>query len=136
MSHARLAALLVCFATAGCTSLRTVQPTHFIPKEQPDRVWITRTDGKLVTVDDPKLSGDTLLGTQGMEWEPVAIDLKEIHKARALTTDPVKTALFIGLPIATIVSFWVYEVTKPGSDRALKAPSCGFDEDGFPYPYC
>ncbi len=50
-----------------------VQPTVFIPEQNPPVVWVTYTDNSFVPVSEPKIVGDSLMGTwQGLA-EPVAI---------------------------------------------------------------
>jgi hypothetical protein len=120
----------------GCHSMRPVQPAQFIPKEQPDRVLVTAGGTRQLEIDEPLVENDTLRGLTAHTQQPMAIALKDINSVRAEKFDAMKTGLFVGLPLAAVLGFWAYEVWKPGSDKAIKAPECGFDPDGQPYTYC
>jgi hypothetical protein len=122
-------------APLGCHTVRPVQP-QFIPREQPEKVWVTRVEGGQVEVDDPLVEDDTLRGLTGSAQKPVAIALTDVKAVRASTPDVMKTVLVFGVPLGAIVGYWMYEIMTPESPKAVKAPECGFDPDGQPYPYC
>ena len=58
-----IAALLMVLLTA-CHSWRptTVSPQQLIPEERPSRVRVTLTDGETVTVKDPTMRNDSIVG--------------------------------------------------------------------------
>ncbi len=123
-------------APLGCKTVRPVQPAQYIPREQPEKVWVTGADGTPLEVDDPLVEDDTLRGRVGVAQKPVAIPLKEVKAVRARTPDLMKTVLVFGVPLGAIAGYWMYEMLAPGSPKAIKAPECGVDPEGQPYPYC
>ena len=58
-----IAALLLVLLTS-CQSWRptTVRPQELIPEEQPSRVRVTLADGETVTVKDPTMRNDSIVG--------------------------------------------------------------------------
>ena len=58
-----IAALLLVLVTA-CQSWRPspVSPQQLIPEERPSRVRVTLTDGETVTVKDPTMRNDSIVG--------------------------------------------------------------------------
>ncbi len=55
--------LLPCYLVA-CTSWKTqeVSPQQVLTDEQPDKVRVSLTDGSQVVLEEPVVSGDTLIG--------------------------------------------------------------------------
>jgi hypothetical protein len=49
----RIALTGLLLAGAACTSVRPVQPAEYIPKNNPETVWVTYTDNSFVPVDHP-----------------------------------------------------------------------------------
>jgi hypothetical protein len=56
-----VAALL---ATAACSSVKPVaNAREFIPAHQPDRVWVVNTKNEAYMLRQPRVSGDSIIGT-------------------------------------------------------------------------
>ena len=55
--------MLPCYLVA-CMSWKTqeVSPQQVIAEEQPTKVRVTRTDGLMITVKEPAVSGDSIVG--------------------------------------------------------------------------
>jgi hypothetical protein len=47
---------------AACTAVVPVRNKDFITTKRPREVWVTRADGLVVHVFDPRFLGDTLVG--------------------------------------------------------------------------
>jgi hypothetical protein len=93
----------------ACTSWR-VQPTSpsdLLTSQQPSVVRITRADDSRLTLNDPTIHGDTLLGSQlrsdaGGVTERIALPLADVKEIALLRPDPTKnTLLVVGLGVVT-----------------------------------
>jgi hypothetical protein len=103
-------AFALMLAPLGCTSMRRVEPEHFIPNHNLDlvSVWTTRDDVTIVSY--PQVRGDTLSGL--VFAEPWAMPLKDVVKVEARASDPMRTALFLVGAAASVVG--MYLVTHGG----------------------
>ena len=51
-------------ATAACSSVKPVaNAREFIPAHQPDRVWVVNTKNESYMLNQPRVSGDSIVGT-------------------------------------------------------------------------
>ena len=127
-----LAGLVV--AVAGCHVVKPVQPSVFIPEHNPPVVWVTYTDNSFVPVADPKIVGDSLLGTwQGLA-EPVAISLTEIKTVQAKMPSPKRTILLATVLTAATVGV-AYTISTAGNGGDPNFTGCQV-EKGTPTGYC
>ncbi len=91
---------------AACSSwyVQEVSPQQLIAEEQPGKIRVTRTDGSQVVLEQPRVSGDTLMGcrVQGQRRCPsdpgaveadqqVSISLSRVTDVAIQKTDPGKT---------------------------------------------
>ena len=92
MTARRVLAAFTLAVTAGCSSLQPV-PVEFITEATPLNVQIS--DGhRTVDVANPRLSGDTVLGTS---WgSPVAIPLRRVQRVSTVRFSGARTAMLIG----------------------------------------
>jgi hypothetical protein len=122
LNRVPLAGLLL--AVAGCTTVRSVQPAVYIPQHSPATVWVTYHDNSLIPVAQPRIVGDSLMGTwQGLQ-EPVAISLTEIQTVQARMPSPKKTALLftvLGLTAGGLV-YTIATVGTSGDPNFLGCP--------------
>jgi len=131
LNRVPLAGLLV--AAAACSSVQNVQPAEYIPQHSPAIVWVTYTDQSFVPVAQPRIVGDSLMGTwQGLQ-EPVAISLKDIATVQAKLPSPKKTIILVG-SLGVISSAVVYTLMTAGNGGV--PGGCGFDHNGQPLQYC
>ena len=95
--------LLVLLAAGGCTAVKNVRPSSFIPAHSPPTVWVTYTDYSYVPVEQPHMVGDTLKGVwQGLA-EPLAIPLNQIATVQARVPDYERTVILFST-LAAILS--------------------------------
>jgi hypothetical protein len=131
LNRVPLAGLLL--AAAACSSVQKVQPAEYIPQHSPAIVWVTYNDQSFVPVAQPRIVGDSLLGTwQGLQ-EPVAISLKEIATVQAKLPSPKRTIILVG-SLGVISTAVVYTLLTAGNGG--KPGGCGFDHNGQPLIYC
>ena len=107
-----ISALLLVLLTA-CHSWRptTVSPQQLIPEERPSRVRVTLMDGETVTVEDPTMRNDSIVGAtdagraltrRGVEVASRDVRLLEVRRFS------VTKNVVLGLGLAAFVSFAPY----------------------------
>jgi len=131
----RLSLVGMLVVTAGCVTVRNVQPAEFIPQHKPPVVWVTSTDNAFTPVAQPHIDGDTLKGTWAGLQEPVAISLSEIKTVQAKMPSPKRTAL-LATVLTVTVGGAIYSIATAGnSGRVMLYPECGIVK-GTPQNYC
>ena len=92
---------------AGCSSwyVQEVSPQQLLTEEQPGKIRVTLTDGSQVVLQQPRVSGDTLMGrvagkgrTPSGEMfvsEQMSIPLSDVADVAIQRTDAGKTTAFI-----------------------------------------
>lgn len=122
MTLQRLTLAGVLLSTAACMSVRPVPSVaQFVPQAHPQLVWVTYTDNSIVPVMQPKISGDSLVGTwQGLS-EPVAIPLGEVKLVQARQRDKGRTTwLIAGLSVFTAAGVYaIVQATSGKSDACI-----------------
>ena len=109
--------LLLGTMTSACMTLRPVQsPGQYIPKSNPPVVYVTYTDNSIVPVSQPKISGDTLLGTWAGLAEPVTIPFRDIQLVQAKQPDRGKTRMLI-IGLTAVTAAGLYAIIKGTGDR-------------------
>jgi len=115
-----------------------VRPAQFIAEKKPAIVYVvTNREGKVLEIANPRVSGDTVLGTSAAENLPVALPLSEVYRVAALRPHGGRTALLVAgvTAAAGIVAYafvqnaagrnnWSCDYNTPALDGA-GAPSCG-----------
>jgi len=121
MTFLRVMLPCVIVGAAGCMSLQPVQTAaQFIPKKNPRIVWVTYSDNSIVPVAQPRISGDSLIGTwQGLS-EPVAIPLREVKLMQAPQRDRQKTTM-MAISLGALATLGIVAIViKKGN----AAPKC------------
>lgn len=134
MAFTRVPLVGLLVAAVGCTSVKSVQPAEYIPQHSPPVVWVTYTDNSFVPVSQPRIVGDSLMGTwQGLQ-EPVAISLKEIQTVQAKMPNPKKTVILVGslAVVATAVTYTLLTAGNSGNGTN----GCPPDKNGQPQNFC
>jgi hypothetical protein len=102
-------AALVAMVAACHTFGPVASPSDFVATRQPQRVWVTETDGSVQIFEGPKLLGDTLAGFVKGEYREVPLaDVKQVA-ARQPAPGRTRTAIIVG-GVAT-VSFMLLVAT-------------------------
>ena len=108
-----MAALLLVLLTA-CHSWRptTVSPQQLIPEERPSRVRVTLTDGETVTVKDPTMRNDSIVGVTdavgALMTRPVGVasqDVRLLEVRRLSVTKSVLTSAAIAAFVSSAPYF-------------------------------
>ena len=122
-------AIALALTGLGCTSMRSVQPTQFIPQHNPQSILVTTSDSDVTNVVQPKIDGDTLRGTVAGLQERVAIPLKDILSVRAKAPDGTKTAFLVagGVVVGGALAYFISQATS--STPVVTTSNCN-DPDG------
>ena len=92
----RLSLLILLAASVGCASIRPVRdPARFIAESNPAVVYVTHNNGALLTITQPRVSGDSLVGTWAAVSQPLALPLSHLQRVRAVQRDGTRTTLAI-----------------------------------------
>lgn len=88
--------LLAAHGAAACSSIRPVLvPAEFIPKEQPELIWVVDSNDEQVPVSGPSLFADSIVGNVGSTSERYAMPLTEARLVLAKQRDPKRTRYFV-----------------------------------------
>ena len=102
-----IAAMLMVLLTA-CQTWRptTVSPQQLIAEERPSSVRVTLTNGEAVTVRDPTMRNDSIVGVtendRGPRYSPVGMASREVRLLEVRHFSVGKTIGLAGLAVATI----------------------------------
>ncbi|HXQ29744.1 MAG TPA: hypothetical protein VN848_10785 [Gemmatimonadales bacterium] len=112
--------------------MRRVEPGQFIPSHKPELVSVWTRPDHVTFVSDPRIEGDTLIGTVLSErW---AVPLQDVVRVEARTSDPRRTALLVAGAAASAVGVFLISSSGRGAGRIpclqdyppeLRAELCG-----------
>ena len=128
----RGAAVLFALGVAGCQSLQPV-PLHYISETSPAMVYVADGFGVVTTIANPRLSGDTVVGTVPGENKPVALPLREVQRVSTVRLNRGRTALLVG-GIAAAGAFMTYAVLSNAGGRSTF--SCDYNNPTYLGPQC
>ena len=122
-----IAALLMVLLTA-CHSWQptTVSPQQLIPEEQPSPVRVTLTNGETVTIKDPTMRNDSIVGVTDADGaqrtSAVGVALRD---ARLLEVQHFSVGKTVGLVFGTAVGLTAF-VIGAGYVILCKVGDCNF----------
>jgi hypothetical protein len=98
-----MAALLLVMSTVGCYSWRPVSvgPSALINETRPRDVRVTLTDGTVVTMQNPMLMSDTIVGAT--RTGSVRAPTWELQRLEVLRFSVTRTTALVGLHVGAIV---------------------------------
>lgn len=116
--------LVVLLGAVGCASIRPLQdPARFISEASPRTVYVTHKNGALLTITQPRVSGDSLVGIWQGVSEPLALPLDQVQQVEAMQRDKTRTRFLIaGVSVLTVGM--TYLITRQAS--RVRQP-CNFD---------
>jgi hypothetical protein len=91
--HASAALLLI--GVWACQSMQPV-PVRFIPETNPPVVYLSDGNGVTQAIANPRLSGDTVLGTTVGANVDVAVPLHEVQRVATVRLNRGRTAMLVG----------------------------------------
>ena len=129
------AGALLLIAAGACRTMQPV-PVAFITETRPPVIYLADGFGVVTMVTNPRVSGDTVLGTTPGGAGPVAVPLREVQRVNAVRVHRGRTALLVGA-LAAAGAFTAYAVLSPAAGRSTftcdynkptydGAPQCGF----------
>jgi len=114
----RVIALAALAATAACSSLRPVrEPARYIAENNPPIVRvIEKQNGLIMTIAEPRVRGDSLVGRRAADNRPVAVPLDQVYTLSARRLSGGRTALLI-LGVLTVTGLTSYAMLANGADN-------------------
>ena len=93
----RVTAAVTLVATTACVGLQPVwDPARFIAETKPPVVYVMKGREAVLTLTNPRVRGDTVLGTLPGESEPVALPLSDVQNIGTVRLSGRRTALLVG----------------------------------------
>ncbi len=102
-----LTTLVLASQLTACTKwqLQDIAPAQLLIEEQPGQVLVTRTDGKWLHLDSPRVVNDSLVGIDHYLGPPTrGVPLSQVQYVQVKKTDWLMTGLVIGLPVSLVVA--------------------------------
>jgi hypothetical protein len=88
--------LVLPLSLAGCASVQPLSnPAAFISQTRPSVVYVTHNNGAILTIAEPRVSGDSLLGTWKGAEQSLALPFQEVKEVQALRNDKVRTTFLV-----------------------------------------
>ena len=101
--------------TAACSSIQPV-PLEFISESRPATVDLYTGYGRHVAIDDPRVVGDSVVGT-GSKLEYVAVPLSKVERISAKRFSGARTFLLVG-GVAVMGALATYALIAEGEGDA------------------
>lgn len=94
MTIRRLIAVGLLPLAVGCARVREVfEPAQFINDKRPQVVYVMQLSRATVTIVDPRVSGDSVIGKAFNDGSPLAVPFSDVHSVSAVRVDGVRTVL-------------------------------------------
>jgi len=137
MIERRVTVAAILAVTAGCSSLQPVaEPLRFIAETNPPVVYVSYETGAVMVMENPRISGDSMLGTVPGESRPVALPLNQVQTVSTVRRNSGRTALLIA-GLAGMGAVMTYAVLANGTNsnytcdyndpKRTGGPACGFE---------
>jgi hypothetical protein len=91
---------------AACHRMRPLQATRLNPADLPQRIWVTGPDHSTVTLDAPRINGDTLAGWVAGEYREMP--LSQAIAIHARERAPARTAVLVSMTTAAMLGTFIY----------------------------
>jgi hypothetical protein len=125
MNASRVVVPLLALLAAGCmTGLRPVSdgPGEYLSANQPDRVWVTLTDGRQMMIQGPRVITDTVFGWT-TDGEDMMLAVSDIREVRARKMDAFRTALIPATVVGATVAILLL-VSDDGTEAGDSPSDC------------
>jgi len=115
----RLTTAGIVAAMVACSRVREVyEPARFISEKNPPVVYVTQRNGAVVTLANPRVSGDTVLGVLLAENRAVAMPFSQVHSVAAVRFDGARTALVAaGIALTSALAAHAFFGTANGKNN-------------------
>jgi hypothetical protein len=119
----RHAWLILLLGSAGCVSVQPLRdPARFIAESRPAVVYATHRDGALLTIDTPRMSGDSLIGIWRPIAQPLSLPLSQLKRVDAVQQDRTRTTVLItGATLAATAVVFLLTRTTAANLRPCNA---------------
>jgi hypothetical protein len=103
--------VLVAATMPACHTIHTVGVADMQRSRPPQRVWVTLPDHSTLLVQQPEMSGDTLVGM--VYGEPARVSLTEALSIRTREAAPARTAVLALASGAFLLGTFMYLQSRP-----------------------
>lgn len=133
MRNPPMPVLAILLVTAGCASLQLVNdPARYILESRPEVVFATHKNGSVLAVAQPRVSGDSLLGTRQGLALPLALPLSHFQRIEAVQRDKKRTtAVIVGVTAVGATLGYLLLQKVGGSGK-----NCDYTGVTHPFPGC
>ena len=115
MTGLRVVAAFTLVVATGCVSLRPVfDPARFIAETNPPVVYVMRGTEAVLTIANPRVSGDTVHGTLVEGNQPIAMPLREVQNIGTVRFNGARTAMILSAA-AVVSALMTYTLLTHGS---------------------
>lgn len=122
----RVPAVVTLAATTACVGLQPVwDPARFIAETKPPVVYVMKGREAVLTLTNPRVSGDTVLGTLPGESQPVALPLSDVQNIGTVRLNGKRTALLVS-GVASLGALAVFAFFTNANGRSTW--SCDYNE--------
>ncbi len=92
----RSVAVVLLWAISGCTAVRPVMaPAPFISDKHPRVVYVVDKDGRLFTIAEPRLQGDSVVGVSAQLDHAVGLPLDRVQQVQASQVSRARTVVLV-----------------------------------------
>ena len=107
---------------SGCTAVRPVQaPVQFIPEKRPHVVYIVDKAGRVYTIVQPSVQGDSVVGSSARLDKRVGVALPGVRQVLAPQPAHARTVLLVVL-LGAGAGGGIYAAIHAGTSNACLAP--------------
>ena len=109
--HKTLALVLLVLHLSACTSWQptTASPRQFVEEEEPDQIRITQTGGDRVTIHDPAIRADSIVGGGSQNWlgrrSEIGVPFSDIGQFEVRRFSSTRTTVRLGFAVGCAVFF-------------------------------
>jgi hypothetical protein len=109
--HRAAIVALVFAASAACHTIHTVDAADMQRSRPPQRVWVTLPDSSTLLVQQPEVSGDTLVGM--VYGEPARVSLNDAVSIRTKQAAPARTVALALVSGGVLIGTLMYLQSRP-----------------------
>lgn len=118
MLMTRIATAALAVGAAACMTIQPVrQPAQFIQTKKPQLLWVTNSDGEVMTLSNAHVDGDQVVGMWEGIHEEVKVPFSQARLVEARQVSPLKTAVLGGTLVASagVLTYWIINATAPAT---------------------
>ena len=126
--------IIAVVAVAGLVGCKTIQPvsspSNFVSAQRPDLIWVTNEWNEIVPLGNPRVAGDSLVGTWVGLGDEVRIPLSQARNVEAKQFNAGRTLILAGslAAVSSALIYWVVNGTGEPKPCNNPEPGAGVNE--------